>query len=259
MVVTSPVITITDVQRNSSSITESTNALANAWGSLYQINPADSIIHDHILILHSSDDGSGMWDTDTYTIEFTATNSSQTRGKWLLTLGFNDNDVPTQETTWDGSDTETIDFGSDELNNGTDEFLQGVTGVAVLDESEYETASNEIWGTGLITIIAMPLVSTANSPSSFAFANDEFTFDSGDSGGTVDVTLTHDNLDDEVTPLYAELFNGGGISQATYSSNPFTTTLTDGYYLHLYIEMPYDSDYTDGNPVAVRRIDMTQN
>ena len=76
-------------------------------------------------------------------------------------------------------------------------------------------------------------------------------------GGTYKNLL--DNLDDEVTPLYAELFNGGGISQATYSSNPFTTTLTDGYYLHLYIEMPYDSDYTDGNPVAVRRIDMTQN
>lgn len=255
MVVTTPVVTITDVQRNSSSVSESTNALASVWGSLYEITPGDSVIYDHMLILHSPDVGSDVWDTDTWTIEFTATDSGQAKGDWLITKSFNNHLIPTSTTTW--TSTETMDFNSGDLDNGTGEFLQAVTGVAKLDDSEYESPGNDIFGVGLITITAMPTVTIgAGFPSSFVFADDEFTFDSGDSGETVSVSMTHDDL--PTSGDYAELWDNAGtpVLVTTYTNNPFTTTLTDGYHLKLYIDIPADAGATD---IAVRRINMTEN
>lgn len=261
MTVTSPVVTITDIQRNSSSQTSGTDALANVWGALYNINSATGI-HDEVLILHASDNGSGTWDTDTYLIEYTATNSGQTRGSWFITKSFEvtipADDIPTQTTTWDSGNIETISFDSGDLDIDPDDHVQYITGVAILDDSEWESGQPDIFGVKVLTVDAMPKVMTASAPTSFAFVNDEFTFDSGDAGQTVSVTLAHENLD-VGTPLYAELFNSGDVSETIYSTNPFSPILTNGYYLHLYIEMPYDGNYVDGSPVAVRRIDMTQN
>jgi len=252
MAVISPVVTVTDIQRNTSSLTSGSDALANAWGTLYDITVPDSVIHTEVLILHSPDDGSSTWDTDTYTIEFTATDNSQTKGSWLITKSFNDHDIPIQTTTWTG--TETMNFDSGDLDNDPDDHMQAVTGVAVLADSEYETDSNDIFGAKVMIIDAMPKVTTSSEPTSFVFADDEFTFDSGDAGQTVSVTSAHENLPTGGT--YAELFNSSGVSQTIYTSNPFSVTLTNTYYIHLYIDMPYDDDATD---IAVRRIDITQN
>lgn len=254
MVVTTPTVTVTNVTRNAGTITSQSDPMQNTWGAYYDItNPTG--VHSAILILHAPDDGSSGWDTDTYVITFTLNAASQTKGDTMYSKLFNSHAIPTAEATW-SSDTVTVTFDSGDLDGDSDN-VQSISFVALLDGSEWEgVAGNDIVGFKVFMIDAMPTVTTASEPASFAFLDDEFTFDSGDAGETVSVTMAHTDL--PASGDYAELYDDGATPSlvTTYTNNPFTTTLTDGYFLKLYIDMPYDDNATD---IAVRRINMTQN